>query len=111
MRTYRPSVTCHAPLTRSPLVPHSFNWLSAQFPASKDPKVFGKVSRGIDIKLPWVGLRPPSRAPLHKAVSIIVNTSYAMDTSSWFDIYVALMATWAMCGWDGRGGIAENIGM
>ena len=112
MRSYRPSVTCTTPLTRSPLVPDSHEFLSRYFPASKDRQVFGRVppGQGIDVKLPWE-TKAPFRRPILKAVSILVRSNAARDTSSWFDLYVANQAVWSMCGSHGEAGIAENIGM
>ncbi|KAL8736498.1 MAG: hypothetical protein Q9166_000290 [cf. Caloplaca sp. 2 TL-2023] len=57
---------------------------------------------------------PTDMLPKHRALSIVVQTSpFAStyrDTESWWDIYSAVTAIWAMCGEAGRGGIAENIG-
>lgn len=112
MRSYRPSVTCTTPLTRSALVPDSYEFLSRHFPASKVRQVFGRVppGQGVDVKLPWE-TRAPFRQPIQKAVSILVRASAARDISSWFDVYVASQAIWFMCGAHGEAGIAENIGM
>lgn len=112
MRSYRPSVTCTTPLTRSALVPDSHEFLSRYFPASKVRQAFGRVPPGldVDVKLPWE-TRAPFRRPIMKAVSILVRTNAARDVSSWFNLYVANQAVWSMCGAHGEAGIAENIGM
>ena len=111
MRSQHPSVTCGAPLTPIPLVPDSFEYLANAFPASRDLKVFGRdsPSQAVDVPLPWE-MRCPFHEPALKAVDAIVQTNGGSDTSSWSDIYIALITIWSMCGTEGRGGIAKNLG-
>lgn len=111
MRSHRPSVNCGATLTPSLSVPDSFAFLANSFPATTNLQVFGIAppSHGIDVTLPWEMLCP-FHPPAMKAVDAIVRTTGGKDRSSWYDIYIALITTWSICGVTGRGGIARNLG-
>lgn len=100
LRSYQPpNVRClDEPLTPSPLVPDSYEFLSRFFPAQKDRYTFGRVppAQGVDVKLP-LRSTAPIRQPTNKAVEILIQGSGAQDTSSFYDIYLAQAAVWSMC--------------
>lgn len=112
MSSYTPRVTCLARLTPWPHTASYFRALARAFPAHSTPRVFGS-GPGATETLPWEtkgGYLIPGERALGILLQIPPFSEAYQETSSWWEVYAAVSAVWAMCGREGKAGYAEGIG-
>ncbi|KAL8919582.1 MAG: hypothetical protein Q9208_006699 [Pyrenodesmia sp. 3 TL-2023] len=112
MSSYAPRVTCLAPLTLWPHTASYFRALARAFPAHSTPRVFGS-GPGATETLPWEmkgGYLIPGKRALSILLQIPPFSEAYQEKSSWWEVYAAVSAVWAMCGRVGKAGYAEGIG-
>ncbi|KAI4195653.1 MAG: hypothetical protein LQ350_007061 [Teloschistes chrysophthalmus] len=117
LSSYSPQITCLAPLPASPSVAPAFAGIFATMPASKDRKPFGtRLTPAPRVVLPR-GYQAPPRpgVPWTEAIAVTIEGT-TTEEASWWEIYKAASAVWAVCGSEGSGrgagseGIAEGVG-
>ncbi|KAL8667878.1 MAG: hypothetical protein Q9202_000343 [Teloschistes flavicans] len=116
LASYSPEITCLAPLPASPAVSGAFRTIFGKMPASKDHKLFGtRFTPGPRELLPR-GFKVPVRPGMTTTEAVAVTIEGTSEEASWWEIYKAASAVWAVCGSEGsgrgtgRGGIAEGVG-
>ncbi|KAI4096556.1 MAG: hypothetical protein L6R37_006933 [Teloschistes peruensis] len=117
LSSYSPEITCLAPLPASPSVARAFTDIFTTMPASKDRKRFGtRLTPGPRELLPRGFKVPPSPGtPWTEAIAVTIEGA-TTEEASWWDIYRAASAVWAVCGSEGSGrgagsgGIAKGVG-
>ncbi|KAL8754940.1 MAG: hypothetical protein Q9184_004955, partial [Pyrenodesmia sp. 2 TL-2023] len=111
MSSYTPHVTCLTRLTPWPHTASYFRALARAFPAHSTPRVFGS-GPGATEALPWE-IKGGYLIPGNRALSILLQippfSEAYQETSSWWEVYAAVSAVWAMCGREGKTGYAEGI--